>query len=170
MDKQNVMLSEIYHLKCLNKQLEDECHQQRDYHAMERNALITELQVVKELLQKRSKLLVKIEIDKSFKILHLFEFTFSFRGKHLKGIESWWVMLKMPTKRFTSLVWNIYAWKMNTVIALRLTPQTKCFFGWEIVWKNGSVTTALFQFINFFIMYLCMYLLFKTKINTYNFD
>ncbi|XP_037810227.1 uncharacterized protein LOC119602669 [Lucilia sericata] len=57
MDKQNTMLTEMYHLKRLNQKLEEECRLQRDYHAMERNAMIRELHDVKELLQKRSKLL-----------------------------------------------------------------------------------------------------------------
>ncbi|XP_065358640.1 uncharacterized protein LOC135952560 [Calliphora vicina] len=57
MDKQNHMLTEMYNLKRLNQELEEECRLQRDYHAMERNAMIRELHDVKELLQQRSKLL-----------------------------------------------------------------------------------------------------------------
>ena len=58
MDKQNTMLTEMYHLKRLNHELEEECRLQRDYHAMERNAMIRELHDIKLLLSTRSKQLV----------------------------------------------------------------------------------------------------------------
>lgn len=58
MDKQNTMLTEMYHLKRLNHDLEEECRLQRDYHAMERNAMIRELHDIKLVLGTRSKQLV----------------------------------------------------------------------------------------------------------------
>ncbi|XP_061393145.1 uncharacterized protein LOC133328618 [Musca vetustissima] len=57
MERQNVMLTEIYHLKRLNYELREECRLQRDYHSMERNALLRELHDIRELLSSRSKML-----------------------------------------------------------------------------------------------------------------
>lgn len=57
-EKQNVMLTEMYRLKRINVELRDECRMQRDYHTMERNAMFREMHDVKTLLCNRSKLLV----------------------------------------------------------------------------------------------------------------
>lgn len=57
-EKQNVMLTEMYRLKRINVELREECRMQRDYHTMERNAMVRELHDVKTLLCNRSKLLV----------------------------------------------------------------------------------------------------------------
>lgn len=57
-EKQNVMLTEMYRLKRINVELRDECRMQRDYHTMERNVMVREMHDVKTLLCNRSKLLV----------------------------------------------------------------------------------------------------------------
>uniref|UniRef100_A0A1I8PHB1 Uncharacterized protein n=1 Tax=Stomoxys calcitrans TaxID=35570 RepID=A0A1I8PHB1_STOCA len=57
MEKQNSMLTDMYRLKQVNFELCEESRMQRDYHTMERNAMIRELRDVKILLSHRSKLL-----------------------------------------------------------------------------------------------------------------
>ncbi|XP_073816213.1 uncharacterized protein [Musca autumnalis] len=57
MERQNIMLSEMYRLKRINFELREECRIQRDYHSMERNAMLRELHDVRELLSNRSKIL-----------------------------------------------------------------------------------------------------------------
>ncbi|EDW74055.1 uncharacterized protein Dwil_GK21724 [Drosophila willistoni] len=42
-DKQHEILGEMFRLQAENSELKTECHQQREYHTMERNALIKEL-------------------------------------------------------------------------------------------------------------------------------
>ncbi|XP_068147411.1 uro-adherence factor A [Drosophila tropicalis] len=42
-NKQHEILAEMYRLRAENTELKTECHQQREYHTMERNALIKEL-------------------------------------------------------------------------------------------------------------------------------
>ncbi|KAM7359447.1 uncharacterized protein ACRADG_012719 [Cochliomyia hominivorax] len=90
MDKQNVMLSEMYHLKRVNQELEDEARLQRDYHTMERNAMIRELYDVRELLQKRTKLLEETlqknnELTNAVQDAHEKIYTMGIKYLRLKG-------------------------------------------------------------------------------------
>ncbi|XP_005186005.2 uncharacterized protein LOC101899594 [Musca domestica] len=57
MERQNVMLTEMYRLKRSNFELREECRIQRDYHSMERNAMLRELHDIRQLLSNRSKML-----------------------------------------------------------------------------------------------------------------
>uniref|UniRef100_A0A1A9WSF6 Uncharacterized protein n=1 Tax=Glossina brevipalpis TaxID=37001 RepID=A0A1A9WSF6_9MUSC len=56
-DKQSVLLSELYELKRVNAELKEECRMQRDYHTVERNAMIRELHNIKTLFSSRAALL-----------------------------------------------------------------------------------------------------------------
>uniref|UniRef100_A0A1A9VEV0 FMN hydroxy acid dehydrogenase domain-containing protein n=1 Tax=Glossina austeni TaxID=7395 RepID=A0A1A9VEV0_GLOAU len=56
-DKQSALLSELYALKRINSELQEESRMQRDYHAIERNAIIRELHNIKTLLSSRATLL-----------------------------------------------------------------------------------------------------------------
>uniref|UniRef100_A0A1B0A0D7 Uncharacterized protein n=1 Tax=Glossina pallidipes TaxID=7398 RepID=A0A1B0A0D7_GLOPL len=56
-DKQNALLSELYALKRINSELQEESRMQRDYHTIERNAIIRELHNIKTLLSSRAALL-----------------------------------------------------------------------------------------------------------------
>ncbi|XP_017070146.2 suppressor protein SRP40 [Drosophila eugracilis] len=42
-EKQHQILTEMFHLRKENRELQSECHLQREYHSMERNALMREL-------------------------------------------------------------------------------------------------------------------------------
>jgi len=48
-NKQNQVMNEMIQLRKRNNELETECNLQREYHAIERNALIKELQVLKKM-------------------------------------------------------------------------------------------------------------------------
>lgn len=42
-EKQHQILSEMFSLRKQNRELQSECHLQREYHSLERNALMKEL-------------------------------------------------------------------------------------------------------------------------------
>ncbi|XP_052843703.1 uncharacterized protein LOC128256976 isoform X1 [Drosophila gunungcola] len=56
-EKQHQILSEMFHLRKENRELQSECHLQREYHSMERNALMRELHVAQTLGRSRNFLL-----------------------------------------------------------------------------------------------------------------
>uniref|UniRef100_A0A1B0GF45 Uncharacterized protein n=1 Tax=Glossina morsitans morsitans TaxID=37546 RepID=A0A1B0GF45_GLOMM len=56
-DKQSALLSELYALKRINSELQEESRMQRDYHTIERNSIIRELHNIKTLLSSRAALL-----------------------------------------------------------------------------------------------------------------
>lgn len=49
MDKQHKMLADVFQLRQRNQELQTECNLQREYHTMERNALMKELCNAKSL-------------------------------------------------------------------------------------------------------------------------
>ncbi|KAH8420991.1 hypothetical protein KR222_000626 [Zaprionus bogoriensis] len=53
MNKQHQILSEMFQLRKRNRELQVECNLQREYHSMERNALVKELHDVKTLARDR---------------------------------------------------------------------------------------------------------------------
>ncbi|KAH8346367.1 hypothetical protein KR084_008088, partial [Drosophila pseudotakahashii] len=57
-EKQHQILSEMFYLRKENRELQSECHLQREYHSMERNALMRELHDARSLSRSRSFLLV----------------------------------------------------------------------------------------------------------------
>ncbi|XP_016946735.1 uncharacterized protein LOC108022365 [Drosophila biarmipes] len=56
-EKQHQILSEMFYLRKENRELQSECHLQREYHSMERNALMRELHDARSLSRGRSFLL-----------------------------------------------------------------------------------------------------------------
>ncbi|XP_017010364.2 uncharacterized protein [Drosophila takahashii] len=56
-EKQHQILSEMFYLRKENRELQSECHLQREYHSMERNALMRELHDARSLSRSRSFLL-----------------------------------------------------------------------------------------------------------------
>ncbi|XP_017051563.1 uncharacterized protein LOC108095136 [Drosophila ficusphila] len=56
-EKQHQILSEMFYLRKENQELQTECHLQREYHSMERNALMRELHDAQTLCRSRSFLL-----------------------------------------------------------------------------------------------------------------
>ncbi|EDV37265.1 uncharacterized protein Dana_GF11508 [Drosophila ananassae] len=52
-EKQHQILSEMFHLRKENRELQSECHMQREYHSMERNALMRELHDLRTLPSNR---------------------------------------------------------------------------------------------------------------------
>ncbi|XP_037715413.1 uncharacterized protein LOC119550645 [Drosophila subpulchrella] len=56
-EKQHQILSEMFYLRKENRELQSECHLQREYHSMERNALMRELHDARSSSRSRSFLL-----------------------------------------------------------------------------------------------------------------
>uniref|UniRef100_A0A1A9ZXL3 Uncharacterized protein n=1 Tax=Glossina pallidipes TaxID=7398 RepID=A0A1A9ZXL3_GLOPL len=56
-DKQSELLSELYALKRINSELQEESRMQHDYHSVERNSIKSELRNIKTLLSSRAALL-----------------------------------------------------------------------------------------------------------------
>ncbi|XP_022233297.1 uncharacterized protein LOC111081522 [Drosophila obscura] len=63
-DKQHRILSEMFQLSKENRELQTECHLQREYHSMERNALMKQLHDVQTLSRNRSMELGSGSIEK----------------------------------------------------------------------------------------------------------
>lgn len=57
-EKQHQILSEMFHLRKENRELQSECHMQREYHSMERNALMRELHDLRTVPRNRRLALV----------------------------------------------------------------------------------------------------------------
>ncbi|KAH8252004.1 hypothetical protein KR038_004658 [Drosophila bunnanda] len=59
-EKQHHILSDIFNLRAENHELQSECHLQREYHSMERNALLKQLNDAQVLYQNRATTLVSL--------------------------------------------------------------------------------------------------------------
>lgn len=65
-EKQHQILSEMFNLRTENNELQSECHLQREYHSMERNALVKQLHDARTLYQTRVSALVSLLIRSGY--------------------------------------------------------------------------------------------------------